>query len=155
MIVEALRHRAERHLTHRLLVRHAIPFRVVPREDELLPSGFVVIGRTTVDRFLALLRRALVGQLRVLDVRRGAQLLVFLDELEEGVLRQLLLQVLLQLEERHVQHVHRLVEAWIGPELLPEPRRGVETGAHAQAAGPAPRSARKRSRSRAVSVGPK
>jgi len=34
-----------------------------------------------------------------------------LDHLEEGVAEQLLLQVLLEVEQRHVQQIHRLVQA--------------------------------------------
>ena len=40
--------------------------------------------------------------------------------LQEGVLRHLLLQMLLEIQQRHVEQLHRLVEAWVDPHLLSE-----------------------------------
>src|SRR4026207_171782 len=79
--------------------------------------------------------------------------LFFLDEIEERIVEQLLLQVLLRIEERHVQEIHRLVKAWIDLELLPELCGLGDAGLHGAA--PATDRWEKRSRSRAVSVGPR
>ena len=89
--------------------------------------------------------------------------------LEERIREQLLLQVLLQVEQRHVQHVHRLVQARIDLELLPKTQALVQPSLHpvgpggdsvgstaaAARASASPCSALKRVRSRAVSVGPR
>ena len=45
---------------------------------------------------------------------------VGLGELEEGILRQLLLKAGLKVQQRHVQQIHRLVKARIDPQLLPK-----------------------------------
>ncbi len=42
-----------------------------------------------------------------------------LDQLEERVGDQLLFQVLLQVEQGHIEEIHRLIEARIDPQLLP------------------------------------
>src|SRR5437868_2292781 len=76
-----------------------------------------------------------------------------LDEIEERIVEELLFQVLLEVEQRHVEQIHRLIQARIDLELLPELRRLVETRLHEAATSPLSRE--KRSRSRAVSVGPR
>ena len=77
-------------------------------EEDLLPIDFVFL----VLGFLLLLGRRLLLLL----------LLFFrLQQLEERIDEQLLLQVLLQVHHRHVQHVHGLIEPWIDPELLAKP----------------------------------
>ncbi len=101
-------------------------------EEDLLPVHLL---------FLLLL---LLLLLRVLLLRR---LLLGLEQLEEGIGQQLLLQVLLQVHHGHVQHVHRLVEPRIDPQLLAETRVLGETGLHATAS--------RRARKRAVRVGPR
>ena len=49
-----------------------------------------------------------------------ALFLVFLglDHVEEGIIQQFLLEMLLQIQERHVEQVHRLIEARIDLQLL-------------------------------------
>src|SRR5699024_5810676 len=64
-----------------------------------------------------------------------------------------LLEVLLEVQERHVQQVHGLVQPWIDLQLLLELGALIETGLH-RAAPPSP-SDEKRARRRAVSVGPR
>jgi hypothetical protein len=54
-------------------------------------------------------------------------------QLEEGVVQQLLLNVLLKVEQRHVEKIHRLVEARVDLHLLPELRTLVESGSNAHA----------------------
>ncbi len=44
-----------------------------------------------------------------------------LDQIEERIIDELLLKVLLEVEQGHIEQVHRLIEAWIDPEFLPEP----------------------------------
>ena len=43
-----------------------------------------------------------------------------LDEVEERVVEKLLFEVLLQIQQRHIQEIHRLIKARIDLELLPE-----------------------------------
>jgi hypothetical protein len=74
-------------------------------EEDLLPIHLLL--------FLLLL-------LLLLGVLLLGRLLLRLEQLEEGIGQQLLLEVLLQIHHRHVEHVHRLVQARIDPELLPE-----------------------------------
>ena len=71
-----------------------------------MPST-LLLGRRLLHLLLGLL-----GLLVVLFFR--------LDELEERIIQQLLLEVLLEIEQRHVQEIHRLVQAWIDLQLLPE-----------------------------------
>src|SRR6266516_6252134 len=102
-------------------------------EQDLLPIRLVVSG-------LLLLR---------LDLLDGGRFLLplGLDELEERVAEQLLLQVLLQVQERHVQQVHGLIEPRVDPQLLFQDLVLVQSRFHA--------AGERRARSRAVSVGPK
>ena len=72
-----------------------------------------------VDLIASLLRFGLLG---VLGLRLVFLFLLFLDEVEERIVQQLLLEVLLQIEERHVEEIHRLVQAGIDLELLPKLR---------------------------------
>ena len=101
-------------------------------EEDLLPVHLL---------FLLLL---LLLLLRVLLLRR---LLLRLEQLEEGIGEQLLLQVLLEVHHGHVQHVHRLVEPRIDPQLLAEAGVLGKAGLHATAS--------RRARRRAVRVGPR
>ncbi len=101
-------------------------------EEDLLPVHLL---------FLFLLLLLLVGIL----LFRG--LLFRLQELEERIREQLLLEVLLEIHHRHVQHVHRLVQPRIDPQLLAHAGVLGETGLHATASSLA--------RSRAVKVGPR
>ena len=73
-------------------------------------------------------------------------------EIEERVVQHLLLYVLLQVHQGHVQEIHRLIQAWIDLHLLLELRPLVESCPHAHAT---TSGRRYRSRIRAVSVGPK
>ncbi len=102
-------------------------------EQDVFPVGFVV-------SLLLLFGLDLVG--------RGCLLfLLGFEQLEEGVAQQLLLEVLLQVEQGHVQQVHRLIEARIDAQVLPQRRVLVQARFHAAC----PRRARRR----AVSVGPR
>ena len=60
-------------------------------------------------------------------------------------------EMLLEVEQRHVEQVHRLVQARIDLHLLLELRALGQAGLHALPAGAPPN----RDRSRAVSVGPR
>ena len=105
-------------------------------EEDLLPVDLLFLG----GRLLFLL-------LVLFPVCAVLLLLLRLQQLEERIDQQLLLQVLLQVHHRHVQHVHRLVEAWIDAQLLPHALVLRESGFHATFSN--------RARSRAVSVGPR
>ena len=113
------------------------PADVEPVEEDFLPIDFVFL----VFRFFFLLGRGLL--LLLLFLLR-------LQKLEEWIHQQLLLQVLLQIHHRHVEHVHGLIEPGIDSELLPEPGVLRKTGPHGVAS---IRSSR--SRSRVVMVGPR
>jgi len=167
MIGEILRVDGDRFVPLALLVLLALPARLEAVEQHGLPVDVVIAGLLG----LGLGRRLGLGE--ILRLRAGLfgfrRIVVFvlgLDELEKGVLQQLLLEMLLEVDQRHVEHVHRLIEAWIRSQLLPEPRRLVQPTLHADgssggggvdaAVGAASGcSARNRSRSRVVSVGPK
>ena len=110
-------------------------------EEDALPVGLVLGLRFLLGLVLLLFRR---GRL---------DFFLRLDELEERIAQELLFQMLLQVEQRHVEQIHRLIQARIDLELLPELRRLVETRLHEAATSPLSRE--KRSRSRAVSVGPR
>ncbi len=101
-------------------------------EEDLLPVDFVVLLGLLVLLFGGLFRHLLV--LRLL-------------QLEERVVEQLLLEVLLEVEHRHVEHVHRLVQARIDAEFLAKPGLLMHAGLHAGCPS-APRR-------RAVMVGPR
>ncbi len=103
-------------------------------EQDVLPVRLVLVR-------LLLLR---------LLVCRGGRVLFFLglDQLEERVGQELLLQVLLQVEQRHVEQVHRLIKPRIDPQLLAH-RLVLLHAAALHAASDM------RARSRAVSVGPR
>ena len=76
-----------------------------------------------------------LGLLLPLLVDLEVLVVVGFRKLEEGVLGELLLHPGLQLEERHVDQVHRLVEARIGLRLLAGPGTLVEAGSDAAAHG--------------------
>src|SRR6266550_1906027 len=61
--------------------------------------------------------------------------------------------MLLEIEQRHVKQIHRLVQAWIDLELLLELGRLADAWLHDAA--PATDRCENRSRSRAVRVGPR
>jgi hypothetical protein len=44
------------------------------------------------------------------------------DEVEERIIEQLLLEVLLEIEQRHVKKIHRLIKARVDLQLLPKLR---------------------------------
>ena len=125
---------------HRLYVFHRLAH--VPGRDaevsavveqDVFPVGLVVA------RFFGL-------GLRLLR-HRHLGLLFGLDQLEEGITEQLLLQMLLEVEQRHVEEVHRLVQARVDAQLLTERRVLVQAGLHAAWV--------RRARRRAVRVGPR
>ena len=80
-------------------------------EENLLPIDLVVGGLFFGRRFG---RRFGLGGLFL------RLLLVFLrlDHVEEGIVEELLLEMLLKVQERHVEQVHRLIQARIDLELL-------------------------------------
>ena len=43
-----------------------------------------------------------------------------LDEVQKWIVEQLLLEVLLEVEQGHVEQIHRLIQAWIDLQLLAE-----------------------------------
>ena len=88
-------------------------------EQDLLPVDLVV------RRLLFLRCLRLLGFRSLLFV-----LFLGLDHLEERIVQQLLLEVLLEVEQRHVQQIHRLVQARIDLQLLPELRALIEPGLH-------------------------
>ena len=107
---------------------------VEPGEQDVLPVGGLGLG--------------LLGRLLLLGGGEGELLLVLgLEQLEEGIVEQLLLEVLLQVEQRHVQEVHRLVQPRVDPQVLAEERLLPQRLLHAAAA--------RRDRRRAVRVGPR
>ena len=80
-------------------------------------------------------------------------LLLGLDQIEERIVEQLLLQMLLQVEQGHVEKVHRLVKARIDLQLLPELGRLIKAGLQDASSSSLVRESL--SRSRAASVGPR
>src|SRR5207245_1533150 len=101
----------------------------------LVPLGF--------DRVLL---EQLVGTAHDL-LGRGAEITVLGDVADELFGEQLLLEMLLQVEQRHVQQIHRLVQAGIDAQVLAQPDVLVQAGLHAAGVS--------RARRRAVRVGPK
>ncbi len=103
----------------------------------------------------------LVSSARLLLLRRlgrlsGRLLLVLFlvfDHVEEGIVEQFLLEVLLKIEQRHVEKIHRLVKARIDLQFLPQRRGLVHSCFHT--AVPPFSVAANRARSRAVRVGPR
>jgi hypothetical protein len=115
-------------------------------EQDFLPVDLFLV--LVVDRgFLRFLLRFGLGLLAVLLLH-----FLRLDHVEEGIVEQFLLEVLLEVEQRHVEQVHRLVEARIDLQLLLEPRDLGQAGLHDAISG---FSALKRARRRAASVGPR
>jgi hypothetical protein len=93
-------------------------------EQDLFPVDFVLVFL-----FLGLLRRGLgFGGALVLFILLG------LDQLQKRVRLELLFQVLLQVEQRHVQEVHRLIQARIDLQLLSQLRTLMQSCLH-QASG--------------------
>ena len=154
-------HRRRRRVLLVLVLRLA-PTGIEAVEEDLLPVDLVFVVR---------LRRLLLEFDLLLDVRLG--------ELEERILRHLGLEVLLEIQEGHVQQLHGLVETRIDPHLLlhllpleeagadaaahePSPVGGGATGGGAGGPGngetaptPASSGSGKRARIRAVRVGPR
>src|SRR2546428_7383667 len=118
-------------------------FAQIPGGGALIAAGveqdFLPIGLVVLFGFLLVL----LGLLR----QRDFGLLLRLDQLEERITEQFLLQVLLQVEQRHVQQIHRLIQARIDPQLLRQRRVLLQAGLHAAWV--------RRARSRAVRVGPR
>ena len=104
-------------------------------EEDALPVGLVLGLRFLLGLVLLLFRS---GRL---------DFFLRLDELEERIAQELLFQMLLQVEQRHVEQIHRLIQARIDPQVLPE--RGVLMQAGLHAAGES------RARRRVVRVGPR
>ena len=97
---------------------------------------------------LVLLLLLVLFRLVLLLLRRGRLHFLFrLDHLEKRIAEQLLLEMLLEIEERHVEQIHRLIQARIDPQVLPQ--RGVLMQAGLHAAGES------RARRRVVRVGPR
>ncbi len=94
-----------------------------------------------------------LNRLRLFALLRLLFFLLFLDKIEKRVVQKLLLQVLLKVEEGHVEQIHRLVEAWIDLELLSELSRLIESRLHQTVTSSSSRA--NRSRSRAVRLGPR
>src|SRR5205814_1831413 len=63
--------------------------------------------------------------------RRGLRFFLGLDELQERVAEQLLFEMLLQVEQRHVEQVHRLEQPRIDPQVLAQADVLVQAGLHA------------------------
>ena len=106
-----------------LLVLLAAPARVEAVEQDLLPVDLVLAAFSS-----SLLRLGLLA-VSSSAPRRPRPRPPRLHQVEERVVQELLLQVLLEVEQRHVQQIHRLIEAWIDLELLPELRALVRVPA--------------------------
>src|SRR4029077_13412104 len=104
-------------------------------EQDIFPVG-PVLG-------LGLLLRLIV----LLLGSRGLDLFLRLDHLEERVAEQLLFEMLLEVEQRHVQEIHRLVQARIDAQILAHTDVLMQAGLHA--------AEDSRARMRLVSVGPR
>ena len=76
-------------------------------EEDLLPVHLFFLLLLLLF-LLLVLGRVLIGRLLVLR----------LEQLEERIRQQLLLEVLLEIQKRHVKQIHRLIQAWIDLELL-------------------------------------
>ena len=136
-----------------LLMLLALTARFEAVEQHRFPVDLVIarLLRLRLDRRLGL------GEiLRLRDLVGVGRLVFFilgLDKIEEGICQKLLLEMLLQVEQRHVQQIHRLVQAWIDFELLTESGTLLETWPHDVTTSSS--ASANRARSRAVSVGPK
>ena len=101
-------------------------------EEDVFPIDFFPVFRFRLLLFLlSYVRLIFVGLL----------------QFEEGVDEQLFLKVLLQLQQGHIEEIHRLIQARIHPQFLLEHRALLHRDLHAAVP--------KRSRSRLVRVGPK
>src|SRR5262245_17580097 len=145
MVGEIARVDGDRLVVLALFVLFAPAARVETIEEDLLPvdlvARFFVGGGFGFGRLLLVLF-----------------LLLEVNHLEERVVQKLLLEVLLEVEQGHVQQVHRLVQARIDFQLLLELSALLETGFHwtTMPSWPsAPSVAAKRARRRAASVGPR
>ena len=128
-----------------LFVLFAATAGIEPVEENLLPVDLVVVG-------LLFLRCGLDFDAFFL----GLLFLVFLGlhHVEERVVQQLLFEMLLQVEQRHIEQIHRLVQAWIDLELLLELRVLGKTSFHVIDGSPSS-AWENRERKRAVNVGPR
>ena len=143
MIGEIARVDRHRLVVLALLVLLAPPARVEAVEQDLLPIDLAL---------LVLLRLGLGIRRLFLDFALVLLVVLRLDHVEEGIVEELLLEMLLEVEERHVEQIHRLIQARIDLELLLELGVLGEPLPHA----PFPMlSTAKRERSRAESVGPR
>ena len=113
MVGEIARVDRDRLVVLALLVLLTPAARIEAVEQDLLPVDLallVLLGlRFGIGRLFLNLALVLLVVLR-------------LDHVEEGIVEQLLLEVLLEVEQRHVEQIHRLVEARIDLELLLELR---------------------------------
>ena len=105
-----------------LLVLLAASARVEAVEQDLLPVDLALLFLLGLG-LRVLLFRAALALLLVLFLR--------LDHVEERIVEELLLEVVLEVEQGHVEQIHRLVEAWIDLELLLELGVLSEAGSHA------------------------
>jgi hypothetical protein len=105
------------------------PAGIEPVEEDLFPVDGVVARRFSLRGIV--LGRGIEGR-QVLVGRQFLVLLVVrLDEIEERIVQQLLLEVLLQVEEGHVEQIHRLVQARIDLQFLAQMRALLKTCFHA------------------------
>gem|GEM_PF-5254537 len=98
----------------RLFVLGAAPAGVKPVQQDLFPVDLVLV---------LLLTSLLVDAHIFLDVGFA--------HLQEGILRELLLQMGLEIQEGHVEQLHRLIEARVDLHLLSEFRALIEPVAEA------------------------
>ena len=111
MVGEVARVDRDRLVVLALLVLLAAAAGVEAVEEDLLP----------VDLALLVLLGLRFGLRRLLlDLALVLLVLLRLDHVEEGIVEELLLEVLLEVEQGHVEQIHRLVQARIDLELLLE-----------------------------------
>ena len=120
MVAEIARVDRDRLVVLPLLVLLPAAAGVEPVEQNLLPVDLVAVRLSLLPAARRLRSRLLL--LLVLVLR--------LDHVEERIVEQLLLEVLLEVQQRHVEQIHRLVQAWIDLELLLELRALGETRLH-------------------------
>ena len=136
-----------------LLVLFALTARLETVEQHRFPVDVIVAGFLWLG-FDSRLRLGQILRLRdFVGVRRLVVFVLGFDELEERIGEEFLLEVLLEVEQGHVQQIHRLIQARIDLELLSESGTLLETWPHDVTTSSS--ASAKRARSRAVSVGPK
>ena len=119
MVAQVTRGRRDRLEIFLFLVLLALATGLEAVEEDLFPVD-LVLGL----RLLGFVSRRLsFGCLLILFLFR-------LDHLQERIRLQLLLQVLLEVEQGHVQQIHRLIQARIDLELLPDLRALTQSSFH-------------------------